>query len=602
MSIVDDMHRRTIGFGAAVFAIFIVWFSAPASFADVQAFSYDSWHVSYEIGVDDSGHAVAEVTETIVARFPDYDQNRGIVRGLPIDYQGASTDPRNFSVTDETGTPVPFWTEEEDGFIAVFTGNDDFVHGVTTYVIKYTLSDVILARDDATADEFYWQLIDVEHTQTVDQFSAEIHFGEPLATKLNGNVRCYVGAANSQTQCEFDQSEQSFIVDPVALGPYEAVTVAIGLQPGSVVQPSVRLPNFALDGLPFYIGAASLTLAGVSRAAASKMKRRRRSAGHVIVAQYDVPDSLPPLIAVPIAELSVNPVAAELVHLAVSGATRFEDGEPKVGFFGKQHPQPLIRLVDPDQAKDPLDQKMVQQLFAEQHSGAAVIVPRKDEQFAKDMQKLAAEGQSEAIARGYFESVVSPVGRRIGRIALAFTALLVVLAIIGFITRNSDAPVFSLIVAALSGVLALGGTAKHRVHTLLGAETREYLLGVKEFIRVAEADRIRMLQSYQGAERFADGSVNTIRLYEKLLPYAMLFGMEHQWGKVLATAYAQHPNTSPNWYPASASRGFAELPSAISQYTSNLTSSASYTSSSSGGSSGGGSVGGGGGGGFSGGR
>ena len=38
------------------------------------------------------------------------------------------------------------------------------------------------------------------------------------------------------------------------------------------------------------------------------------------------------------------------------------------------------------------------------------------------------------------------------------------------------------------------------------------LAGVREFIRVAEEDRLRMLQSYSGAERRQDGSVNVVVL------------------------------------------------------------------------------------------
>ncbi len=79
--------------------------------------------------------------------------------------------------------------------------------------------------------------------------------------------------------------------------------------------------------------------------------------------------------------------------------------------------------------------------------------------------------------------------------------------------------------------------SKHTVLTAEGARTYEYLQGVKEFIRVADADRLRMLQSYSGAERRADGTADVIHVYEKLLPYAILFGMEDEWGDVLEKAY-----------------------------------------------------------------
>jgi len=93
-----------------------------------------------------------------------------------------------------------------------------------------------------------------------------------------------------------------------------------------------------------------------------------------------------------------------------------------------------------------------------------------------------------------------------------------------------------------------------------------------------------------------------VHLYERLLPYAMLFGLEKQWGRVLETRYQEAGMIAPIWYPSLAANGIADLGGSLSRFTSQLSSSASYSSSSSGGSSGGGSSGGGGGGGFSGGR
>ena len=43
---------------------------------------------------------------------------------------------------------------------------------------------------------------------------------------------------------------------------------------------------------------------------------------------------------------------------------------------------------------------------------------------------------------------------------------------------------------------------------------------------MAEADRLKFLQSVKGADTTATGVVN---LYEKLLPYAAVFGLEESW-------------------------------------------------------------------------
>jgi hypothetical protein len=95
------------------------------------------------------------------------------------------------------------------------------------------------------------------------------------------------------------------------------------------------------------------------------------------------------------------------------------------------------------------------------------------------------------------------------------------------------------------------GVCSRKPLTALGAETRDHLRGLEEFIRWAEADRIRMLQSPAGAERVAV-DVNDPRqkldLYEKLLPYAVVFGQEKQWSAELAVLYTAVGATGPYWY------------------------------------------------------
>ena len=79
---------------------------------------------------------------------------------------------------------------------------------------------------------------------------------------------------------------------------------------------------------------------------------------------------------------------------------------------------------------------------------------------------------------------------------------------------------------------------------------REHLAGLKQYIELAEADRLRMLQSPSGAElRTADAAapqqsvtlepaaaapehadpVTRFHLHERLLPYAVIFGLEREW-------------------------------------------------------------------------
>jgi uncharacterized membrane protein len=79
-------------------------------------------------------------------------------------------------------------------------------------------------------------------------------------------------------------------------------------------------------------------------------------------------------------------------------------------------------------------------------------------------------------------------------------------------------------------------------------------------------------------------------LYERILPYAMLFNLEKTWNKVLEAVY-QEAGVTPDWYIGTGSFSASDFSKSMSDFSS------SSSSSSSSGSSGGGSSGGGGGGG-----
>ena len=131
-----------------------------------------------------------------------------------------------------------------------------------------------------------------------------------------------------------------------------------------------------------------------------------------------------------------------------------------------------------------------------------------------------------------------------------------------------------------------------------GLALYKYLLGLKQYIGAAETERIEMLQSPAGAEKV--GTVNPgdssqmIKLYERTLPYAILFGQEKEWGSRLEYYYTTS-GTQSDWLTG------VGTGNALSSFSGSLRSfSAASTASSSsatGGSSGGGSSGGGGGGG-----
>ena len=114
--------------------------------------------------------------------------------------------------------------------------------------------------------------------------------------------------------------------------------------------------------------------------------------------------------------------------------------------------------------------------------------------------------------------------------------------------------------------------------------------GLKRYMTLAEKDRIKFLQSVNGADTSPAGIV---KLYEKLLPYAVLFKLEDSWLKEL-NKYYEVEHIENDWATAGVIISASDFRSFTSYTSSSISSSTSYSSSSSGG-------GGGGGGGFSGG-
>ena len=575
--------------------------SAAEPAADVDDFDFSSWDSSFEIGVDDEGRATLHAVETRVAEFPDFDQNRGIVAGFPERYQGANLQTTILSVRDENGDEVPYETEDDDGVLYVLTGDDDYVHGTTTYVIEYEMRDVILAASGTKVDEFYWDLLPLDSTQDIASFHAEVRFDEALSPHLTGDASCYQGRHGATNTCDLTANGSTFDVSARDLAAGEGVTVAIALEPGTVTQPPARLPNAATDVLPYAVGGgAALVSVGAWFATGAMVRSRRRATG-IVVAQFDVPDSMPPVLARAIVPRAKNPLTAQIVHLAVNGFLRLEDLPDE----DRKKQRPRLRRLDAQPA-EPLDAHALKLLFGSAETGIVMKMPKNSEAFAGRMKTLLATGRAAATERGLVTRERSRIARALQLIALAVFAVMLVLLGWGIFTgRESVGPVFfaALSCAIFLLISSVVTFSKHTVLTREGALQLEYLNGVREFIRVAEADRLQMLQSYSGAERRSDGTVDVIHIYEKLLPYAILFGQEKEWGAVLEDSYLRGQQ-SPGWVDGSAQNLTIRMAlfSSVTSSSSTYSAPSSGSSSGIGGSSGGGFSGGGGGGGFSGGR
>jgi len=569
---------------------------------DVQDFTFASYEADYYLSRAEDGTSRLTTVETFVAEFPDFDQNRGIIRSIPLDYDGVPLEPRVDAVVDSDGDPVPYEQSETGGFLDLALGTDDYVRGTQTYIISYSQINVVRSFADTSADELYWDTNGTGFAQPFGRVTARVHVEPALADDITGEAACYVGAQGSTDRCDLAVMPDSgapggelFTASAQNLGPGENVSVAIAFAPGTFVSPEPPRPS----GLAIWASILIMVLAALGSIAAiiARIAGPRDAPGRgTIIAQYSVPDGINLLLAGDIVKRPSTSMAAQFVSLAVRGNLRIiERGDD----FALQF------LHDRD--LDEQESEVMEALFG------GTPPPAQERSLAKPSQKLATKLSSirtTSRKRAITARLREPVRARARWVILAAVAAIFALAavVVFFDLVLSPVPTgWSLAALFLSGVgLVIGGLSAIRPATLTGAgaELREYISGLRVYLTLAEADRFRVLQSPEGALRVdVDDHRQIVKLYEKLLPWAVLWGVEKDWAQELAVQYVDE---TPDWYVGSSPFTGAYFAGAMTGFRSAAASASvpasSAAGSSSGGSSGGGFSGGGGGGGGGGGR
>jgi len=559
-----------------------------AAVGDPNDFVFDAYDARYELGRDADGRSTLLTTETLTARFPDFDQNRGLQRDLVRVYDGHSTELEVLAVTDELGQPREYRVDEAGDFatVTIAVPEGQFVHGVQHYVLTYRQHDVTASFEDTGADEFYWDLNGTGWSQPFARVSARVVLDDGLADVFTGAAFCYRGAFGSGTPCEVRIEAGEVAVDEAEIGPGENVTVALGFPPGTFrAKPAPFLVAFPLL---IFLGVAA-ALAAIAIAIVARIRNHRGArTGRAIIAQYEPPDRMSVAVSARLVGAPGKAMTATLLDLAVRGRIRLLH-DAASGVYGAQ-------LLD---AADllPIERAMVARIFP---GDGAEWFDRRSTRLGDAAAAMGSMALSEARTVGLVTR--SPKWPAVA-VAILLVAAIALPTIHAVFIAQDFALMTVLLAVGMNAIiwvgLALAGLAvagNPRTHA--GALVHDHLMGLREYIRLAEADRIRMLQSASGAEVGPD---QIVQIYERLLPYAVLFGMEREWQEALEPYYRVSP---PEWASGTGARAFtiaglgmAVRTSPATQRTSSSGGSRSSFSSSSGGSSGGGFSGGGGGGG-----
>jgi uncharacterized membrane protein YgcG len=555
--------------------------AATASSVDLDDFEFESWNSDWILTRDAEGHAQLQVRETIVAIFPEFDQNRGFYRDIPEYRHGVQLHTQVDSVVDEFGQPVPYTTEYYYDFFSVGLGDDTYVHGRQTYVISYRQVDVVEAFADTGADEFYWDANGTGWAQPFGSVSMTLTVDPSLVPALTGEFDCSVLIGECDEPLVMNLTADGAAVFTAAstdLVPNESLTVAIAFEPGTFVpgdvviapptddgggdyEPVYEPPTFWQTATPFIVGPAGVLLAFIAGATHGADRSRRTGASDIIIPQYTPPDGLNVMVAAYIAGRPERAFAAQIVDLAVRGNVRLLD-----------HPDddssPFAVELLHTNGLDHLETKLVEAIFGSDPQGGrriplgssnTTLGTKLTDVYRSVDKKLKGDGLQDTPRPTALWSV------------LFFLSVAVVI-VGGFVTFSRfvgdgafEATAVSTVVAFFAARATYARRSTVAPLSARGRDVNDHLLGMRDYMQLAEADRIQMLQSPEGAERVdVDDQAQLVKLYERLLPYAVIFGIEREWSEEL-TVKAVAANVPVTWWAGSSDFSSWRLNSTIQQ-------------------------------------
>lgn len=527
------------------------------------------------------------ITETIQADCGNLPDKHGIFRTLPTFYQKTASEKVSTpitlqSITNTAGTPIKYSTTNDqiNKTVTWKIGDPNItVHGINTYVIKYLVKNTI-RFDNPNFDEFYWNLngnywqIDTDHYSTNIIFPSEINQDSVKEINLySGNVK---DSNNKYAQYSWSSQNTLHIESTAPLDAGVGITASVTF-PKNIITP--YKPTFWEKYgqilwllIPLMV---FLICFNIWRKFGRDFKLNRP-----IIAEYDIPDNLSPLEFGTLWKngvLNSKFISASIINLAVKGHIKIEQ-LPKTGLFGKDDFLLTKLKTDTTDLTDS-EKDLLDDLFL---SLETIRLSELKNSFYKNVSTLQKTSLSFLEERDYFDkNAFKYRGIMLGIGGTVF--------VISYIISKSFSDVdfaFWLSVFASAVIIIVFAFLMPR-RTQKGAETLWKIEGFKLFISVTEKYR----QQFNEKEN----------IFEKFLPYAMIFGLTSVWINNMKKIYGEdYFNTyHPYWFygPSFTNFDAESFNSMISNLSDNMASTIASNPSGSGSGGGGFSGGGGGGGG-----
>ncbi len=475
-----------------------------------------------EIKVNKSSQA--EITETIEYNF-GLEQRHGIYRDIPFIYRNKDNIPyqveiKIVSVTDRNGSPYKYSLSNEGENRRIKIGDpNSTISGINTYVIKYKMLGAVTYFSDH--DEFYWNITGT-WPGPVNKVRSQITVDVPGAV-IEDQI-CFTGVYGSTSQnCEIASKENSVIVvSKTVLNPGEQISADIKIPKGlldfyEIKKVEEHKPNKLL-GMLFaaYVFVMNI-LAPALIALIWFFKGRDPKDDKLTIRMYDPPklpsgEILSPIEVGAVVDETVNPrdISAEIINLAIKKYLKIVEKDEKSLIFTNRK---LYFQRGQEYNKDPGLAKLNEYqktLFTalNLHYKEETSLDEIKLSFPPDIYDLKVNVYKDITAKGLFKENPDSVRTKFYGFGVALIFIL------------------GIVPSIMMFIIAKFMPSK----TLEGVKARKHALGLKLFLE-SQDDQLKFQEQ-------------NFYFFEKLLPYAIVFGVAKQW----AEKFSGLTNYNPDWY------------------------------------------------------
>ncbi len=495
------------------FSFLICLFSFPAYSEEIRDFHS-------EISINNNG--VISVQESMEYDFGN-ELRHGIFREIPYRYQ---IDIKNYNirinvdrVTDFEGNPYKYKVSRERGRVIIRVGDPDKeITGVHGYRIEYIVDGAILFLKDH--DELYWNVTGNEWKIPITKASAKVSFDREIPEDVNAT--CYTGIYGSTSkECSFRIASNG--VEFNALDSFfaeEGLTIVLGLPKGLIKKPSSLKKALWFISDNWFFGLPILTILFISYV---WYTRGRDPEGKwVLAVRYEPPKDLTPAEAGTLMDerADILDITSTVIDLAVRGYLKIQEVESAKFIFFSDRDYKLIKIKEP-QPKElkSHESKVYSGIFGGKNEA---MVSQLRNKFYTNIPSIKSALYSELISGKYIPS--NPENIR-----GIFKWIGIGIIIAGFFLIPHWGIKLSVV---LSGIFILIFSRFMPRKTKKGSLAKEEILGFREFIERAERDRIEKLAKEDPT------------LFDRVLPYALVFGLGDRWAEAFHDMY----KSPPAWY------------------------------------------------------